>query len=643
MVKGLSQMQAHLGACTILEWTGGGTGPMFLVQNSDGDVWEYLNFDGTLGPDKIAAGTHLDVLIKHNRSGAGNGALFHHYKNCTFFQAERLFYAAGGSSGVGTAEFTFSKCMFNCGESDLTQWTSQAFFSDNPQCVNTVFDSNCEFNNCAYCAKVENTGRISFDHPTVTICGTILHRTGGSQNINGDRILFPHLDGGGGDEGRKALYKSVNGTSTHGPVVIETPKYGSLGATSDEFATITSYVDTSLTLTHPLRMRVGDKVAFFRKTDLPNADGGKKEATIATRFSDTFYSTSEDADTLGFVGDIEDNYYAANGEALVTCVSSEFVHFRNAHLSPEHIWGGRLARLTSSAHSGGRCPKFHGQNIMADWDVDFNESGIASLFTLSGTAWWRMENTAETQGTSEPITVGNFGVFSGGGSGDTFNFVAEDRVIMREYAQSGIEMFVLRSPSTGLPVSGLSFVAGDAKVYQDGALVGNTTSVPITVGGGVYAISLTVVERTGQQIFIMVKDQTSPAAWMPVTLMIDAYGHVNARHKLNLNETSVKANLTQIGSASEGADRLKRSAESMSLITVGSGSTVSTVVTSSISPAVTTTDQLKHAVLAFARDTTTVALRGKRTDITGSSAGGVLTVSPALPTPPVSGDLATAI
>lgn len=214
---------------------------------------------------------------------------------------------------------------------------------------------------------------------------------------------------------------------------------------------------------------------------------------------------------------------------------------------------------------------------------------------------------------------------------------------MREYAQSGIEMFVLRSPSTGLPVSGLSFVAGDAKVYRDGALVGNTTSVPITVGGGVYALSLTVAERTGQQIFIVIQDQTSPAAWMPVTLMIDAYGHTNARHKLNINETNVKANLTQIGSASEGADRLKRSAESMSLITVGSGSTVSMVVASSISPAVTTTDQLKHAVLAFARDTTTVALRGKRTDITGSSAGGVLTVSPALPTPPVSGDLATAI
>jgi hypothetical protein len=70
---------------------------------------------------------------------------------------------------------------------------------------------------------------------------------------------------------------------------------------------------------------------------------------------------------------------------------------------------------------------------------------------------------------------------------------------------------------------------------------------------------------------------------------------------------------------------------------VGSASTTTSVVTSSLSPAVTATDQLKGRIITFDNATTTASLRGQATDITASTTGGVLTVS-TLSTAPVSGD-----
>jgi hypothetical protein len=73
---------------------------------------------------------------------------------------------------------------------------------------------------------------------------------------------------------------------------------------------------------------------------------------------------------------------------------------------------------------------------------------------------------------------------------------------------------------------------------------------------------------------------------------------------------------------------------------VGAASTTTSVVTSAMDPAAVVTDQFKGLILAFDKDTTTAALRGQKTDITGSSSGGVLTVTE-LTTAPASGDTAT--
>ncbi len=70
---------------------------------------------------------------------------------------------------------------------------------------------------------------------------------------------------------------------------------------------------------------------------------------------------------------------------------------------------------------------------------------------------------------------------------------------------------------------------------------------------------------------------------------------------------------------------------------VGVGSTTTSVVTSSLDPSASATDQFKGRIVTFLADTTTAALRGQATDITASTAGGVLTVT-ALTTAPASGD-----
>lgn len=93
------------------------------------------------------------------------------------------------------------------------------------------------------------------------------------------------------------------------------------------------------------------------------------------------------------------------------------------------------------------------------------------------------------------------------------------------------------------------------------------------------------------------------------------------------------------GDANAGTN-LRRSVLGNVICTVGSSSTTTSIVTSSMTPAASVTDQFKGRVLTFERDTATAALRGQGTDITANTAAGVLTVT-ALTVAPASGDLFT--
>lgn len=99
----------------------------------------------------------------------------------------------------------------------------------------------------------------------------------------------------------------------------------------------------------------------------------------------------------------------------------------------------------------------------------------------------------------------------------------------------------------------------------------------------------------------------------------------------------LQTNVMQIGSDVTAGVNLKSGVNTTGTGTVGVGSTTTSIVTSSIDPAASVTNQFLDRIVIFDRATTTAALRGQAANITASTAGGVLTVT-ALTTAPVNGD-----
>ncbi len=102
----------------------------------------------------------------------------------------------------------------------------------------------------------------------------------------------------------------------------------------------------------------------------------------------------------------------------------------------------------------------------------------------------------------------------------------------------------------------------------------------------------------------------------------------------------MKADMLAIDGETTSADRLAASTKAIAKVVVGVGSTTTSIVTSSIDPAASVTDQFAGQLLQFSADTTTVALRNQKQAITGSSAAGVLTTG-AFTTGPANTDTAT--
>lgn len=103
----------------------------------------------------------------------------------------------------------------------------------------------------------------------------------------------------------------------------------------------------------------------------------------------------------------------------------------------------------------------------------------------------------------------------------------------------------------------------------------------------------------------------------------------------------VDANVLSLSGIAAAAAALANSGKSVILGTVGSGSTTTSVVTSSLTPPAVLADQFKGRVLIFLNDTPTTGLRGQGAPLSGSSAGGVLSIATgnALTTSPAPGDL----
>lgn len=99
------------------------------------------------------------------------------------------------------------------------------------------------------------------------------------------------------------------------------------------------------------------------------------------------------------------------------------------------------------------------------------------------------------------------------------------------------------------------------------------------------------------------------------------------------------SNMSSINNTAATFNAFERAVKGNVIGTVGVGSTTTSIVASSVTPAPSGADQLKGRLLTFTDDTTTAALRGQSTDITGSTASATPTPAvTALTTPPASTD-----
>lgn len=153
-------------------------------------------------------------------------------------------------------------------------------------------------------------------------------------------------------------------------------------------------------------------------------------------------------------------------------------------------------------------------------------------------------------------------------------------------------------------------------------IVGNITG---NLSGSVGSVTSGVTVTTNNDKTGYALTQTFPANF--ASLAITAGGIVDADIESIKGDTGAATKLELVLSGNTTG-------------TVGTGSTTTSIVTSALNPAASVTDQYKGLILKFDDATTTAALRGQGTDITASTAAGVLTVT-ALTTAPVSGDIFT--
>lgn len=118
-----------------------------------------------------------------------------------------------------------------------------------------------------------------------------------------------------------------------------------------------------------------------------------------------------------------------------------------------------------------------------------------------------------------------------------------------------------------------------------------------------------------------------------------AGGILSNPSNLLATDASGGVNATSINGSATAATRLQRAVIG-NVTGTASGTPTTTSIPASLDPAASVQDQFKGRILTFDNATTTTALRGQATAITGNTAGGTLTVT-ALTTAPSAGDTFT--
>jgi hypothetical protein len=176
--------------------------------------------------------------------------------------------------------------------------------------------------------------------------------------------------------------------------------------------------------------------------------------------------------------------------------------------------------------------------------------------------------------------------------------------------------------------------AGDVRLSKDGGAWADITTVPTASSGGgngssaVWVFQFSAAELSCKILTVLVADATTKAV-EDQCFIIETFGNASAMYPSDIGADNTDAE-----------NRFLSAVKGNVLGTVGVGSTTTSIVTSALDPAAAATDQYKGRILIFANNTTTANLRGQGTDITASTAGGVLTVS-ALSHAPANGDTFT--
>lgn len=169
---------------------------------------------------------------------------------------------------------------------------------------------------------------------------------------------------------------------------------------------------------------------------------------------------------------------------------------------------------------------------------------------------------------------------------------------------------------------------GDVKISKDGAAAANITTLPTAVAMGnaaYWEFQLSASELSCKTLVVTVSDSATKAV-EDQAFIVETFGNASAMYPSDPTADTTDAE-----------NRFLTAVKTNVLCTVGTGSTTTSIVTSSMDPAASATDQFKGRIVLFTKDTSSANLRGQGSDITASTSGGFLTIS-ALSHAPVSGD-----
>jgi hypothetical protein len=220
--------------------------------------------------------------------------------------------------------------------------------------------------------------------------------------------------------------------------------------------------------------------------------------------------------------------------------------------------------------------------------------------------------------------------------GDNVNATMSSRASDTEVAAIKAKTDFLPSATPGA-ASGL-FIAGtnaDTTVNITGNITGNLSGSVDSVTGAVGSVtghtpqSGDAYARLGAPAgaslsadILGVKTETS-------SIRTDT-NDIKARLPVALVGGRLDSNLSAIGNSTSALAAFKQAIKGNVIGTAGLGSTPTSIITSSLTPAGSVADQFKGRMITFSDDTTTAALRGQSTDITASTASATptLTVTP---------------